>query len=486
MEKIVGKKSSGDFMQMAYDEMLKSRQDNEKEKVSPLVGAVVVMKKDNELFYVAAHRGHTRDGHHAEESVLDDLNRNVDFTDAEIYVTLEPCVPEGRSADKISCAERIVDARISKVYIGMIDPNPNIKNKGIKYLLDKGISVQLFDRDIRKKIEYANSKFINTPFDDIDYEKLESDILRNLSKDGLEYFAKHAKIDISEGYGNLWNHLIYNQLIYKEGKKYKVTEDCGIAFGEKASSYCKGAVVQLFINYSKENLLNTTGMSLERRFKYDGPMILITEILSEWLKDHFFESQDRAHKNTETDFIVPFALLKEAVVNAIVHREYGSNGGFSYIKIQDYSLSINNPSKISQNRFDNMKSFKAKSNPVNPGLTELFMDALLMERSGSGMATFRKATPTPIYEYEDDFISISFAYSNRNAYELFIEKYKGISKEDYATYEYIISKESASRLDVQENFQIPEKTANNRLAKLEKSGIIKKTGSGRSTKYIVV
>lgn len=468
-------------MNIAYEEMLQSVHDNDYLKQSPQVGAVIVFEQDGNTYYESAHRGHTRDGHHAEESLLDDLNKNVDFTNAEMYVTLEPCVPDGRSKGTISCAERIVDARISKVFIGMIDPNPNIKNKGIQFLLKNNVAVQLFEPSIRKKIEIANASFIYSSFSDIDYVKLEEDLFPNLSKEALDYYARSVGIDISKGYGNIWNSLFSNKLIYKEEKKYHISQECGIAFGNSAKRYCIGAQVQLFVNFSKDNLLNKTGKDLEIREVYDGPMILITQKLKEWLKNHFFLNQDRAKEST--DYIVPYEAIKEAVVNAVAHREYETNGSYSYIRIKDYSLVIENPCKISFTRLDNIRKFKAKSIPTNPGLTELFIGTQMMNRSGSGMETFKRVAPQPIFEYDDDYLSLTFPYSSHNAYKLFSIKYPDITSDEYKVYEYIKETGSITRQEVEKQFNLIEKTANNRLRKLEKQGLIIRKGAGRSTKY---
>lgn len=470
-----------DFMQMAIDEMLKSVQDNDVEKESPKVGAIIVFEQDGKKYYDSSHRGHTRDGHHAEESLLDDLNRNVDFSNAEMYVTLEPCVSEGRSIGKTSCAERIVDARVSKVYIGMIDPNPDITNKGVQFLLNNGISIQMFEASFRKKVEIENAFFISRSFYDIDYKKMEQDVLPLLSEEALKFYADNISIDISTGYGNLWNNFLSNKLIIKDGKKYTLTSECGIAFGKSAKKYCIGAQVQLFVNFTKDNVLNKTGKNLEYRESYDGPMILITQKLRQWLKEHFFINQDRTLE-TE-DYIIPYESIKEAVVNAIAHREYGDNGSYSYLRIKDYSLAIENPCKLGPNRFENMKKFMAKSIPTNSGLTELFIGTQMMNRSGSGMETFKKTTPIPTYNYDDDFLSLTFPYSSKNAFILFSENHPNITNDEYQVYEYVFESGSVTRLQVQSKFGLTEKTANNRLNKLEKEGLLVKSGSARSTKY---
>ena len=65
-------------------------------------------------------------------------------------IKFEPCAPGARKHPKLGCAERIVNARIKKVWIGIEDPDPTVDRKGIKYLLDNGVEVEMFDADLRK------------------------------------------------------------------------------------------------------------------------------------------------------------------------------------------------------------------------------------------------------------------------------------------------------------------------------------------------
>ena len=51
-------------------------------------------------------------------------------------------------------------ARIKEVYIGIEDPDPMVDRKGIKYLQENGVTVQMFDRDLQEKIREANREFI--------------------------------------------------------------------------------------------------------------------------------------------------------------------------------------------------------------------------------------------------------------------------------------------------------------------------------------
>lgn len=99
---------------------------------NPLVGAVIVM--DDEVIAEGYH--HQYGDLHAERDALSKLDR--DATGAEMYVTLEPCCHYGKQPP---CTEAIIQAGISKVYVGSSDPNPLIAGKGLKMLEMAGIEV---------------------------------------------------------------------------------------------------------------------------------------------------------------------------------------------------------------------------------------------------------------------------------------------------------------------------------------------------------
>jgi len=57
---------------------------------------------------------------------------------ATAYVTLEPCNHFGRTPP---CARALVAAGVSRVVVGVVDPNPLVGGFGIKTLEDAGIEV---------------------------------------------------------------------------------------------------------------------------------------------------------------------------------------------------------------------------------------------------------------------------------------------------------------------------------------------------------
>lgn len=60
--------------------------------------------------------------------------------DGTLYCTLEPCSHHGRTPP---CTDAIVAAGVSRVVVGIEDPDPNVSGRGIKTLRDAGIQVDV-------------------------------------------------------------------------------------------------------------------------------------------------------------------------------------------------------------------------------------------------------------------------------------------------------------------------------------------------------
>ncbi len=101
---------------------------------NPAVGAVIVRNGQivGEGFHPAAGEPH------AEVFAL--LQAADKATGADIYVTLEPCSHQGRTGP---CADALIAAGISRVFVGIVDPNPLVAGQGIKRLREAGVKVEV-------------------------------------------------------------------------------------------------------------------------------------------------------------------------------------------------------------------------------------------------------------------------------------------------------------------------------------------------------
>ncbi|MBI4810414.1 MAG: bifunctional diaminohydroxyphosphoribosylaminopyrimidine deaminase/5-amino-6-(5-phosphoribosylamino)uracil reductase RibD [Ignavibacteriales bacterium] len=119
---------------------------------NPMVGAIII--KDGKIIYRGYHK---RFGDsHAEVNAIRSVKSSV--RGATLYVNLEPCSYYGKTPP---CTDLIISSGISKVIIGMIDPNPLVSGKGIAQLKRAGIKVLVgISEDDCRKLNEAFIKYI--------------------------------------------------------------------------------------------------------------------------------------------------------------------------------------------------------------------------------------------------------------------------------------------------------------------------------------
>jgi diaminohydroxyphosphoribosylaminopyrimidine deaminase/5-amino-6-(5-phosphoribosylamino)uracil reductase len=100
---------------------------------NPWVGAVLITTSGERFVGATEQPG----GRHGEIVALDaagDLAQG-----ATLYVTLEPCCHTGRTGP---CTERIISSGVSRVVIGVTDPDSKVHGGGVTALLDAGLEVE--------------------------------------------------------------------------------------------------------------------------------------------------------------------------------------------------------------------------------------------------------------------------------------------------------------------------------------------------------
>ena len=103
---------------------------------NPMVGAVIIGERAGKEVLLG-EGWHKKAGEpHAESEALGNVNGET--SGATLYVSLEPCCHHGRTPP---CTDSILTAGISRVVVGMVDPNPIVQGKGIALLRNAGVEV---------------------------------------------------------------------------------------------------------------------------------------------------------------------------------------------------------------------------------------------------------------------------------------------------------------------------------------------------------
>lgn len=119
------------YMKVAID---LARQTMGQTSPNPSVGAVIV--KEGKLIGTGVH---VKAGEpHAEIHALRQAGPEAEG--ADMFVTLEPCSHYGKTPP---CSKAIIESKIKKVYIATPDPNPKVSGRGIKWLKQEGIEVEV-------------------------------------------------------------------------------------------------------------------------------------------------------------------------------------------------------------------------------------------------------------------------------------------------------------------------------------------------------
>ncbi len=171
----------------------------------------------------------------------------------------------------------------------------------------------------------------------------------------------------------------------------------------------------------------------------------------------------------------PLEALREAIINAIIHRDYSVYSSV-YIKIYDDKLTIINPGGLLEPlTIDDLRR-EHPSILRNPNIANIFYLAGYIEKWGIGTLRMireceERGMPPPDFSVEKEFFRVEF----RRKYELSEKEQKALN--------YIRRVGRVRRKDIQKYLGVSERTARRILSKLEEYGLIKRHGRGNNIYY---
>jgi ATP-dependent DNA helicase RecG len=371
-----------------------------------------------------------------------------------------------------------------------------LSRKGIKFLQDNGVDVQMFDRDLQAQIMKANETFIEQAKErateardgkakTVKLSSLE-DVpahvtLDDLSLDALTHFREATKVPHSVGSEPFNRFLAQHGLLKAQGEQFAPTGLGVLLFGKTPRTILRQAGLLGTLHYPDGK---------EETAAFEGPMITIPIQVEEWLHAKLPNVIDRSRMERRTQPVLPLELVREALVNGLVHRDYEITGAKCQLIVTPDTIVVKSPgAPVSPITLKQMQDFNAPMLSRNPELHYVFSKLGLAEERGLGLKTFKRAgaegLPVPTYSFEAPYLTLTIFRSKQAATSVLPAKVVASLKPDVqAGWEFLASRGAPiTKAEYARHLGLDDKKALRQLTRLVELGLVRRTGSARSTRY---
>lgn len=481
-----------ELMERAYELSLESIGEHD-DKPDPLVGAIIATE-DGQIL-AEAFRGELRVGEHCEFTLIERKLKSDNLKDKVLYVTLEPCIDKVRNPPKRGCATHIIKSRISKVYIGMRDPDIDIENEGANALIAAKVEVHDFDPDISKKIRESLSDFIKykeaeklkiqkegreKPEKEYGKKPVAGTNIQQFSKSAVEEFITNSSASFSYPSKDFNQWAVSFGLADEDKKEITPTNMGMILFGEKVDELLPHTIFKVEIEYPDgsteiEDFGGPVSTQLRRVFDYVSEKALKLTI-----------DRTSAKRSSTADF--PLDILREAIANAIIHRDYSITSSTNYLFINKDKIVIKSPGlPMPPLTLDDIRTLDLPSISRNPKVMYVYNRMGFAEQRGIGLRSMKslseKGFPLPVIDLKGNVLELAFARTADALPNIIADDISNLSDQDKLGVQFIQANEPITVNDYAEKFDITAKTAQRRLSDLVDNGLVIKEGERRWTKY---
>jgi ATP-dependent DNA helicase RecG len=226
---------------------------------------------------------------------------------------------------------------------------------------------------------------------------------------------------------------------------------------------------------------------------FDGPMVLIPPQVEQWLRDKLPTVLDRSHMQRRETPQVPFEMVREAVVNALIHRDYENRRAKCQLIVTENTITVMSPGgPLSPVTLEQLQSFSAPMLSRNPELHYVFARMEMAEERGLGIKTLKNRAqqvqlPLPKYVWEDPYLKLTiFRSLEASAKTLQPAILASLSESEKRGWEWLATRGKTKTSPYARHIQADERTARRHLNHFLKLGLVEKSGSARSTEYEVL
>lgn len=482
----ISKKRHRELMELAINEMEKSIGEHD-HKLDPKVGAVLVTP-DGEIIEVS-HRGELRKGDHAEFTLFERKKLDKRLTGSILYTTLEPCVD--RNPPKSGCTFRAINARVSKVVIGHLDPDISVAGKGVELLEHEKISVEYFDKDLEEQIAEANKE----------YFKEKEELAKQLRKKEIAPASKAMDLELSNFLLTDFSDEAQQEMINRMELKYPLGSASYNSFlnqfgfikiGRKGTTPRPTGLGLLMLGKSPQLHFPQSRIkfTIHREGEepiikdFDGALVLMPGKVEEYLNLILATSINREQFHRVELADISKKVLREVIINAIVHRNYEMDGARIMVDVYDDRVEVASPG-IPKFSIEKFYDYNVPSVSRNQKIAYIFNQMHLVEERGLGMKELKglkDAGNPPDFKLNDD-IFITTIYRNKEKIKAATKKVESVGISPEKVLAFVVNRGKISAGDYVTEFKVQPKTASRHLNKLVDDGVLSREGEKKGTRY---
>ena len=307
--------------------------------------------------------------------------------------------------------------------------------------------------------------------------------MRDLSAEALDRYRVSAGIRESMDSPAFVRRLLQLGLLRENNENRQAPTGFGyLLFGREPRTAMPQAGVLATIHYADGR---------EEVRDFDGPQVFAPGQVLQWLRDKLPNPIDRSGARRVEVHDRLFTMVREAVVNAIIHRDYAIEGAKCQLTVTQDTIAVMSPGRpVEPITLQHMQSFNAPMLSRNPILHYIFSRMALAEERGLGLKSLRRGAedaglPLPQYGWNAPYLTLTL-YRSAAAFAADVAGpavMDRLTADQEAAWGIVAARESITARALMDRLEFNERKAQRIMRGLLDAGLVSRVGEGRATRY---
>ncbi len=299
----------------------------------------------------------------------------------------------------------------------------------------------------------------------------------------IETFVSLAKPRLPQADASVPELLLQNLGILREGK---LTNAGVLLFGSRPQEYFTQAMVPVGVFRSPVDIVDSHDLEGNLFQQVETAMERFRRLLTVRFDTSVSEPSLAGIRRREI-WEYPLEALREAVINAVIHRDYLSTGHVQ-VRLYDDRLEVWSPGTLPPNLTPDALRGPHGSFPRNPALARVFYFSGLIEQWGSGTLKIlrlceEQKLPEPLFENLGPTFRVTFL---KDPYAPERLQAMGLNERQIKAVLYVKEQGSITNTAYQGLVKVSKRTSSRDLEDMVVRGILERLGrTGKGTHYIL-